>query len=61
MLVEELAHGAEHGGALEESLLYAVVDDEVDVALTGPHLGVVELVVGHTVLIFHDWQWLETL
>ena len=61
MLVEEFAHGTDNGGALDECLLDAVVDDEVDIALAGAKLRVIELVIGHTILIFHDRQWLETL
>ena len=32
MAVEEGAHGAEHGGTLEEGVLDAVVDDEIYIA-----------------------------
>lgn len=32
----------------------AVVDNEVNVALTGAHLGVIKLIVCHAILIFHD-------
>ena len=61
VLVEELAHGAQHGGTLHERVFHAVVDDEVHVALAGAHLRVVELVVGHAVLVFHYRQRLEAL
>ena len=59
--VEEGAHGAEHGGTLEEGVLHAVVDDEIDIAATGAQLGVVKLVVGHAVLVLDDGQRLEAL
>ncbi len=61
MLVEKLAHGAQYGGALEEGFLHTVVHYKVHIALAGAKLGVVELVVGHAILIFHDGQGLETL
>ena len=59
--VEEGAHGAEHGSTLEEGVLDAVVDDEIDIAATGTQLGVVKLVVGHAVLVLDDGQRLEAL
>ena len=59
--VEEGAHGAEHGGTLEEGVLDAVVDDEIDITATGTQLGVVKLVVGHAVLVLDDGQRLEAL
>ena len=60
-VVEELTHSTKNDGTLEEGILHTIVDDEVDVALTGPLLGVVELIVGHSVLIFDDRQRLKTL
>ena len=60
-LVEEAAHGAQHGGTFEEGILHTVVDHEVHIALTIAQLGVLKLVVGHTVLILHDRQGLEAL
>ena len=60
-LVEDTAHRAQYRGALLKGLLDAVVDHEVDVALTVAQLRVVELVVCHAVLILHDGQRLEAL
>ena len=60
-IVEHLTHGANHSGALQEGILHALVNNEVDIALAIAQLGVVEGVVGHTVLNLHDGQWLETL
>ena len=60
MLIEEVAHGFEHGGTLEERVLHTLVDHQINVALTGAQLGIVELIVGHTILIFHDGQRFET-
>ena len=60
-LVEDAAHSAQHGGPLDEGVLHAVVDDEVYVALAVALLGVVKLVVGHTVLVFYDGQRLDAL
>ena len=59
--IEDSAHGAQHGGTLDERVLHAVVDDEVDIALAVALLGVVKLVVGHAVLVFHDGQGLDAL
>ena len=60
-IVEEFAHGADDGSAVDERLLHAIVDNQVHVALAGAHLRVIKLVVSHAVLIFHDRQWLKTL
>ena len=60
-LIEEVAHGLEHLGTLEECILHTVVDDEVDIALAGAQLRIIELVVSHTILVFHDRQRLEAL
>ena len=60
-LVEEAAHDAQHGGSLLEGLLHALVHHEVHVSLAGSHLGVVKLVIGHAVLVFHDGQGLQAL
>ena len=59
MLVEEVAHGFEHGGTLQECVLHTLVDHQINVALTGAQLGIVEFIVGHTILIFHDGQRFE--
>jgi len=58
-IVEEPAHGAQHGGALEERIFHAVVDHKVYVSLAGAQLGVVKLVESLAVFIFHDGQRLE--
>ena len=60
-LVEHTAHGADDGGALQESLLHTFVHHKVDIALAIAQLWVVELIVGHTVLVFHDGQGLQGL
>ena len=60
-LVEHLAQCAHYGGTLEECILNAVVHDKVNVALTETQLGVVKLVVSHSVLILYDWQRLQAL
>ena len=60
-LVEHAAHGAYHGGALEECVLHSLVHHQVHIAAAVAQLGVVELVVGHSVLVFHDGQGLERL
>ena len=60
-LVEDAAHGADDGGTLQERVLHAVVDHQVNVALAIAQFRVVELVVGHAVLIFHDGQRFEAL
>ena len=60
-LVEEVTHRTQHGGTLEERVLDAIVDDEVDITLTGAQLGIVELIIGHAILVFHDGQRFEAL
>ena len=60
-LVEHAAHGAQHRGALQERVLHALVHHEVHVALAVAQFRVVELVVGHAVLILHDGQRLQRL
>ena len=60
-LVEHAAHGAYHRGTLQEGLLHTLVHHEVDIALAVAQFGVVELVVGHSVLVFYDGQGLEAL
>lgn len=42
-------------------LFHTIVDHEVNVATAIAQLWVVELVVGHPVLVFYDRQWLQTL
>ena len=59
--VEELTHGADYLCAFQERFLNAFVHNEVYITLTETQFGVVELVVGHPVLIFHDGKWLYTL
>ena len=54
--VEHAAYGANHGGALQEGVLHAVVHNEVDVALAIAQLGVFKSVVGHAVLLLYDRQ-----
>ncbi len=60
-VIQDFPDGADHRGPLQEGLFHAIVDHQVDVALAVAQLRVVELVVGHAVLIFHDGQRLETL
>ena len=60
-VVEELTHSAQNGSTLQECVLDAIVDDKVDIALTGTLLWIVELVISNTILILHDRQWLKAL
>ena len=60
-LVEHAADGPYHGCALHECVFYAVVHYEVYVPLAVAQFGVVELVVSHSVLVFHYRQRLEAL
>ena len=55
-LVKHTAHGADDRGTLQECILHAIVHHEVYVALAIAKLRVVELIIGHAVLIFHDGQ-----
>ena len=54
--VEHAAKGAEHGGALQEDVFHAVIDDKVHVALAIAQLRVVEGVVGFAVFHLDDRQ-----
>ena len=54
--VKELAHGFDHLAPLEENLLHAGIDQEVDVALAVAQFRIVESVVGHAVLLLHHGQ-----
>ena len=60
-LVEEAAHRAQDGGALEESILHAVVYNQVYITLAVTLLGVFKLVVCLAVLVLDDRQRLQTL
>ena len=59
--VENVAEGAGDDGALLERFLHAFVDHQVNITLTVAQLGIIELVVGHAVLVFHDGQGLQRL
>ena len=60
-LVEDAAHGAYDDGALLKGLLDALVDDEVNIALSVAQLGVFEGVIDLSVLLLDDRQGLEAL
>ncbi len=59
--IEHLTDGPDHRGPLQEGVFHPIVHYQVNVALTVAQLGVVELIVGHTILVFHDRQGLQTL
>ena len=58
-IVEDAAHGAYYLRALQESLLHAVVDDEVDITLAVAQLRVVERIEHLPVLLLHDRERLQ--
>ena len=60
-VVEYAAQSAEHGSTLQEGFLYAIIYDEVNVALAVTQLWIIELVVSHAILILHDREWLQAL
>ena len=60
-LVEHFPYSPYHRGALKESVLHAIVNNEVYVPLAVAQLWVVKLVVSHAVLIFHYRQGFEAL
>ena len=60
-VVEYAAECAEYGSTLQEGLLYAIINDEVNVALAVTQLWIIELVVSHAILILHDREWLQAL
>ena len=59
--IENATQRADDGGTLQEGLLHALVHHQVDIALAITKLRIVELIVSHTVLIFHDRQGLQGL
>jgi predicted acyltransferase len=60
-VVEYAAQSAQYGSTLQEGILHAIVYDEVNIALTVTQLRIVELVVSYTILVLHDWEWLQAL
>ena len=60
-VVEYAAECAEYGSTLQEGFLYAIINDEVNVALAVTQLWIIELVVSHAILILHDREWLQAL
>ena len=58
-LVERGAQRADNERALQEDVLHARIDDEVDIALAVAKLGIVEAVVDHSVLFLDYGQGLE--
>ena len=60
-VVEYVAQSAQYGCTLQEGILHAIVYDEVNIALTVTQLRIVELVVSYTILVLHDWEWLQAL
>ena len=59
--IKHLAEGADDGSTLQESVLHTVVYHQVDIALAIAQLRIVEFIIGHTVLVFHDGQGFQTL
>ena len=59
--VQNFPHGPDDSRTLEECVFDTLVDHKIDVALTIAQLGIVELVIGDTILVFHDWQRLQSL
>ena len=60
-IIQHFAERPDDGCTLQEGILHALVHHEVDIALTVAQLRVIELVVGHAVLILHDGQGLQAL
>ena len=60
-VVQYLANGAQYCCTLKECIFHAVVDNQVNIALTIAKFRIVELVVSHTILVFHYWKWLQAL
>ena len=60
-IIEHLSEGTDDRSTLEECILDTLVHHEVDVTLTIAQFRVIELVVGHAVLIFHNGQGLQSL
>ena len=59
--IQHSTHGLDDGGTLQEFFFHAVVYDKVYITLTVAQFGVLERVVSHTILIFHDRQGLDAL
>ena len=53
-LVKDLAHSAYYLGTLQEYILYTIVYNEVKITLTITKFRIVEAVVCHAILVFHD-------
>ena len=60
-IVEILAHRAVNACALEEYLLYTVVDNKVNIAAAVTKLGIIESIVANTVFLLYDRQRTERL
>ena len=60
-IVKHATHCAQYGGTFLESVFHAFVDHQIYISLAVAQFGVFELVVGHSVLVFHDWQRLQAL
>ena len=59
--VEKLAHGAQNSGTLEKGVFYTVIDDKINITLTGTLLRIIKLIISDTIFIFHDGKGLQTL
>ena len=60
-LIEELAHSAQYGCTLQESIFHTFVHNEVNITLTITLLWIFELIVYLAVLILNNRQWLQAL
>ena len=60
-IIKNVTQRADDGGTLQEGILDTLVDHQVDITLVVAELGILKLIVSHTVLILHDRQRFQRL
>ena len=58
-LVKDSAQRTQHGGTLQEGVFHTVVHHQIYISLSVSELRIVEPVIDHAVLVFHDGQRFE--
>ena len=60
-LVKHLTHRTNNSRTLQENVLHTFVHHQVHITLTITLLWIGKTVIGHTIFVLHDWQWLQAL
>ena len=60
-LIENLTHGANYRCSLQERFLHSIIHNKVNITLAIAQFGIVKTIVSHTILVFHDGKWFQTL